>query len=124
MGRVQTFNQVFRGEIEPEYRDDRLTKKLVDLDVPGPGAYDLIDRTPSPSAKITVPSPKTKQYLNWKESKGDLQPPGPVTYEPSRDKLRRGVRIGTEGKGKDRGSSLMKRDIVPAPNAYSPVSDF
>lgn len=120
MSRIKSFNQVYRGEIEPEYRDDRIAKKLVDLDVPGPGTYDLIDRTPSPSARITVASPKTKQYMNWKESRGDLQPPSPVTYEPSVDKLKRGVKIGSEG----RGGSLVKRDIVPAPNAYHPVSEF
>jgi hypothetical protein len=74
--KVKTFNTVFRGELEPEYREDRIMT-VNDIKVPGPGAYDIKVKKDPSILKISAPTPKTKQYQDWVELAHVKVPIGP-----------------------------------------------
>jgi hypothetical protein len=57
---VHTYNRVYRGEIEPEYRENKITSSKT-LNVPGPGAYSTPDKKGEPlNLKIMSPQEMTK----------------------------------------------------------------
>lgn len=74
--KTHTFNKVLRGELEPQYADDKCPP-VVDNGVPGPGTYEGKDQLPIPNFKISQASPLTKQYQLWQESTGVKSPVGP-----------------------------------------------
>lgn len=118
--KVQSFNTVARGEIYPEWREDRITP-MRDLGVPGPGTYSPDDHKPIAGFKLKLDQPMTKQYETWESMTQVLSPPGPHSYTPKAiSNLKKGVIIGTELRHEEKGSFINS----PAPNRYKPLGEF
>jgi hypothetical protein len=102
--KTHTFNKVLRGELEPQYADDKCPP-VIDNGVPGPGTYDGKDGLPVPNFKISQASPLTKQYQLWQESTAVKSPVGPQTYDPSgQAEWEKGMTIGTSVRTEEKGS--------------------
>lgn len=115
-----TFNRALKGEIEQKYADDK-SVPIVDNGVPGPGRYDPDDHLPVPNFKISQPSPRTKQYMQWDEATSVKEKIGPQSYRPKghRD-WHRGIKVGNSLRYEEKGTFMAS----PAPNRYRVMGDF
>ena len=90
------------------------------MKVPGPGAYDVPVKKDPSILKITVPTPRTKQYHDWVELAHVKVPIGPETYNPTGGELKKGVKMTQAGRSELKGSYMLS----PAPNKYKLLGDF
>ena len=102
--KTHTFNKVLRGEMEPNYADDKCPP-VVDNGVPGPGTHDPKEQIAVPNFKISQASPLTKQYQLWEEATAVKSPVGPQTYHPmGHPDWQKGMIMGSSVRTEEKGS--------------------